>query len=254
MEWLTALQHRNMILYWFGWCCLAGAIVCIFAARNSSLQVNAINAFIKPIKFFISVWIFSWTMGWILGELKPQDKIIAYSIMVVLVMLFELSVITWQAANGRRSHFNTSTPLYANLFTWMGIAISILTVWTFVMGLDFWRASAGIIEAGYLWGIRMGIILFTIFAFEGAVMGAKLRHSIGGADGSPGIPFINWSKQYGDLRIAHFFGMHALQLLPLLGYFVFKKPAAIISFSAAYAAVVSYLLLQAMRGIPLLKQ
>ena len=253
MNWLAELQQRNEILYWFGWFCLVGSIACITAVKTTSVQVNNINAFIKPLKFFLSVWIFSWSMGWIIGELTEQSIVFSYSIMVVLVMLFELFVITWQAANGRLSHFNTSTTLYANLFTWMGIAISGLTIWTFIMGLQFWKAGAANIEAGYLWGIRLGFVLFVVFSFEGGIMGAKLRHTIGAADGSPGIPFINWSKHYGDLRIAHFFGMHALQLLPLLGYFVFKKPVAIISFSAVYIIAVCFTLFQALKGISLFK-
>jgi len=192
-------------------------------------------------------------MGWIADELQEPGKVFSYSVMVVLVMLFELLVITWQAPNGRLSNFNTSTTLFANLFTLMGIAITTLTVWTFIPGLQFWKADAARIEAGYLWGIRLGIILFVVFSFEGGIMGAKLRHTIGAADDGTGVPFVNWSKQYGDLRIAHFFGIHALQVLPLLGYFIFKKPIAIISFSAVYSINVTFTLFKALKGISLFK-
>ncbi|MBL0357068.1 MAG: hypothetical protein IPP72_09370 [Chitinophagaceae bacterium] len=252
MQWLTNLQERNAILYWFGWFCLAAGIACFIIMQTSSVKVNNINAFIKPLKFFLSIWIFSWTMGWIAHELQQPGKVHAYSVMVVIVMLFELFVITWQAANGRLSHFNTSNSFYGMLFTLMGIAISILTAWTFIIGLYFWKEDINI-EAGYLWGIRLGIILFTVFSFEGGVMGAKLQHTIGAADGSQGLPFINWSKQHGDLRIAHFFGIHALQVLPLVGYYIFKTPMPIISFSAAYAIVVTYILWIALKGLPLFK-
>ena len=253
MQWLHELHQRNQLLYLFGWLCFAGGIICSILTQTITVQVNNINAFIKPMKFFFSVWTFCWTIGWLVFELKQPAIINSYSIMVVIVMTIELLVITWQAANGRLSHFNTSTALYSLLFAIMGIAISILTLWTLFIGFQFFNLKNVSIPVGYLWGIRLGIILFVIFSFEGGMMGAKLSHTIGAADGSEGLPIINWSKQYGDLRVAHFFGIHALQLLPLAGYYLFKNPVNIITVSIVYFLLVSFLLIQALKGIPFIK-
>jgi hypothetical protein len=171
--------------------------------------------------------------------------------MTVLVLTFEMVVITWQAANGRISHYNITSPLYAVLFSLMGIAISILAVWTGVMAWYFFRKKDFTIPMKYVWGIRLGMILFVIFSFEGGLMASQLAHTVGAPDGSEGLPLVNWSRMHGDLRIAHFFGMHALQILPLAAYYVFSTSRQVIIAAVVYFVLVAALLAQAMMGLPL---
>ena len=218
MKFLNELRNRNSILYYFGWIYFAGGVVSMFLAQTDGPIVLGINAWIKPMKFFFSIWIFCWTMGWLLHHLHNKRRVRIYTWMVVIVMIIEQVIITWQAANGRLSHFNMTTPFYRSLFIIMGIAITTLTAWTGVMGYYFFRQKRFDISMSYVWGIRLGIILFTIFAFEGGVMASHLSHTIGAPDGGPGLPVMNWSSQYGDLRVAHFIGIHSLQVIPLFGY------------------------------------
>ncbi len=93
--------------------------------------------------------------------------------------------------------------------------------------------------------------MFIIFSLEGGFMAAQLRHTVGAADGGEGIPFVNWSGAYGDLRVAHFFGLHALQVLPLTGYFLARTNKQLFLVAALYFTWVSIMFLQAMQGIPL---
>jgi hypothetical protein len=172
--------------------------------------------------------------------------------MVVIVMIIEQVIITWQAANGRLSHFNITKPLYQWLFTFMGVAISVLTVWTGVMGYYFFRQKHFKVPMPYIWGIRLGIFVFVIFAFEGGYMASQLSHTVGAPMGGPGLPVFNWSTEYGDLRVAHFIGIHSLQLFPLFGYFIAKTNRSVQIFAAGYVLLTIFLLVQAIQKNPLI--
>ena len=252
MKFIQELRRRNATLFWYGILNIAAAIICIVLWQSTSITVNGTNAYIKPMKFFISIAIFCFTVGWIFYYLQLPRKVRAFNIMAVLVFTYESIVITWQAANGRLSHFNVSTPLYGILFSIMGIAIVLLTLWTGYFGYLFFRKKDLSISKPYLWGIRLGILFFVLFALEGGVMARALKHTVGGDDGGKGLPIVNWSREHGDLRIAHFLGMHTLQIFPLFGYFIAKSSKAVIIFALVYAGLVSAVLIEALMGLPLL--
>jgi hypothetical protein len=251
ISFIRNLYARNPILYIFGWLCLVGAMIGIVMIFFDNTLVLGINAWIKPVKFLLSIWIFSWTMGWFLYYLQAPGKSLYYSFMVVIVMAFELFVIIWQAANGRLSHFNISSPLYMNLYNAMGIAIGILTIWTAYIAVLFFVKKDFTVPMPYIWGIRLGLIMFVIFSIEGGVMAARLSHTVGAADGGSGIPFVNWSDAYGDLRVAHFFGIHSLQILPLTGFYIARTNRQVFVVALLYFAMVTIMLVQALSQIPL---
>ena len=252
MYFINELKRRNPLLFWYGILNIIAAIICIVLLQTTRVEVNGINAFYKPLKFYVSIAIFVWTMGWILNYLEMPSKVKSFNLMALLVLTYESFVITWQAANGRLSHFNTDTIFYRILFAVMGIAISVLTVWTGYLGYLFFKKKNWSLPMSYVWGIRLGILLFVVFAFEGGVMAAINKHTIGAADGGKGLLFVNWSRQNGDLRIAHFLGMHTLQLFPLFGYFITRNSNVVKVFAFVYLTIVVAILTQALLGLPLL--
>ena len=133
-------------------------------------------------------------------------------------MVIEIVCIILQSARGTTSHFNNQSPFDVVDLRVMGVTIFVNTL---AMMLFLWiiRRDTPPQRAGYLWGIRLGVAIFLLASFEGGVIVANNAHTVGAPDGGPGLPFVNWSTTAGDLRIAHFFGMHAMQALPLLGFF-----------------------------------
>lgn len=249
---LTELKRRNQTLYFFSLICLLGAVVCIAMIFLTDTVVLGINAWYKPTKFFLSTAFFSCTMGWLMYYLNRPLHRMFYSWTLIITLAFELVYITLRASQGQLSHFNISSSFNALMFNLMGIAITIITLWTGYVAFLFWKRSFPQLSSTYLWGIRFGLVLFVVFAFSGGMMAARLSHTVGSImETTQGLPVLNWSRESGDLRIAHFFGMHALQLLPLLGFYVTRSKQQIILLSLIYAAAVTALLFQALNALPL---
>jgi len=183
-----------------------------------SRTVLGISPWIKPMKFSISIAIFVWTLAWYLRYLEQyQRPVRIINGGVALCVLAEIFCITLQAGRGTTSHYNVATAFDATVFTIMGVMIGIntlLVAWTLVL---FFIAEPAIARS-YLWGIRFGLTVFLLASAEGIFMIHHGSHTVGAPDGGPGLPFVNWSREHGDLRIAHFAGMHALQILPFAGY------------------------------------
>ncbi len=117
MNFLTKLKQRNRLLYWFGWLNFFCAGICSLLIQLDDTVVLGINAWIKPLKFFLSTIFFVTAMAWYMYHLTRQKAVLIYSWVIILVLTFENIVIVWQAANGRLSHFNISSSFYGLLFS-----------------------------------------------------------------------------------------------------------------------------------------
>lgn len=253
IEILNTLKTRNELLFYTGAIYAVMAVVCVVLVYATNTQVLGISAFIKPMKFYISSVIYTFTMAWILYYLNDSKLVAAFSWTLILTLTFENIYISYKAFIGQQSHFNISTSFNSAMFSLMAIAITIITLFTAYIAVVFFTKDFPFLSNSYVWGIRLGLVLFVIFAFEGFVMGAKLSHTVGASDGGAGLPVTNWSKQNGDLRIAHFLGMHALQILPLIGYYLTNNAKITISMGVLYFLLTTAILIQALNGKPLIK-
>lgn len=247
-EFLFLLKERNEVLYYFGLICLIAAVGCLVLSKVSTLQVLGTSAWFKPFKFFLSSAVFVWSMGWYLHYLGQSPGIQWYSWGMVVLLGFENLYILLQAHRGITSHFNISTPAFASLWGLMAVAAVGISVWTALVSVRFFTEAFPALPVAYLWGIRLGLIVFVIFSLQGLAMGARMAHSVGGPDGGPGLPIVNWSTLHGDLRVAHFMGMHALQVLPLLGFYVLRKPLLIVVAGLFYMGITIGVFVQAILG------
>jgi len=253
MEFLLELKNRNDLLFWFGLINLLAALLFIIIAVLKPVSFAGTNAWYKPIKFAISTAILVFSIGWYTGHLPTGKNITIASWIIIITLAFEVTYIAWQASKGQASHFNQSSSFYAFMFSMMALAATVATIAVGYIGIHFFAYSMDNLPNYYLWAIRFGFILFVVFAFEGFVMGANLSHTIGAVDGGKGLPFLNWSRKFGDPRVAHFIGMHALQVLPILAYYILKDIKLTIFISVLYTLLAVYVLIQALQAKPFLK-
>lgn len=216
------------------------------------------NVWTKPWKFATSIAIFTATMAWILPSLSLTDRrerLVTY--IIGGAMTIEIILISTQAARGVASHFNNSTPLDSMIFAVMGVTITISSVAVAYVLWSIVRNPPNI-EPAYLRGIQLGMFVFVLASFQGWLMVSYNGHSVGVAAGSAGLPLLNWKVTGGDLRIAHFIGLHALQVLPLTGYAVARSNRlsttesllAVGTVSVFYCGVTLATFVQALLGNP----
>ncbi|HJU43774.1 MAG TPA: hypothetical protein VJ691_13195, partial [Vicinamibacterales bacterium] len=215
---IRELRHRDPLLFFTGAFMLLLLVVATLLSIGDTRLISGINPWIKPMKFMTSITIFLWTIAWFMPDTEPKPRaraIVRWTI--ASAMVIEIILIVTQAWRGTQSHFNVATLLDGIIFQIMGIAILFNTA---AIVLFWWiiRRDTPPSRAGYIWGIRLGVLMLLVASFQGAVIITNNAHTVGAPDGGPGLPFVNWSTQYGDLRVAHFFGMHAMQALPLLGF------------------------------------
>ena len=233
--------------------------------------ITGAPAWLKPFKFAVSTAVYSLTLAWIfrwLPDWPRARRVVGWTTAIVFVL--EVAVIDAQAWRGTTSHFNVSTPLNATLFAIMGAAILLQTFVSVAVAVALWRQRFTDRVLG--WALRLGMTLTIVGAMTGPLMtrpttaqladaraGARMTtagaHSVGGVDGGPGIPVTGWSREHGDLRVAHFIGLHAIQSLALIavGLRWWRRPEAVrvramLAAAASYASLFGLLLWQALRG------
>jgi hypothetical protein len=224
---------------------------------------------LKPLKFAISFTVYGFVLAWLLAKLRRGRRVGWWAGTVITVAsVIEMAIIVGQVIRGRQSHFNVATPLDAALFATMGATIVVLWVSNVLVAILLLMDRLA--DPALNWAIRLGMLIMIVGLSLGFLMtqptAAQQRqiaagiaptivgaHSVGVPDGGPSMPLTGWSTTGGDLRIPHFIGIHALQLLPLLVLLLRRYPMPVqvrLVFVAAgtYAGLLGLVLWQALRG------
>lgn len=253
----------NRGLAWGVWWNVGLLVLSLAAMPFDGRRILGLNPWVKPVKFDLSVIVFLVTVGVLMQALGDAPEWVGMRVWMGwgfgVAMIVEDTIIALQSARGVRSHMNFDTPVNAALFAVMGVFIVVNTVLGTWLLMSWCRTDAGL-PAVVVWGIRLGLLMLVAGSVEGVRMVAHGGHTVGAADGGAGLPFLNWSTGHGDLRIAHFFALHALQIFPLAGMALAAtklrsgvQVSVLVGFVAVYGWAVWWMFAEAMQGIPLLR-
>lgn len=252
------LKSRNPILARTAIFHAALFLIALGLFMVDSREVMGVNAWIKPMKFMVSITIYLVTVALLMGHIeRPRWAVRTIAWGISSCMVVETTLIFMQAGRGVRSHFNVMTPFDAGVFSIMGLGVIIDSLLMALMLCLFFRRDVELAPP-HLWGIRIGIVMFLLGGIVGGWMSSQGGHTIGSEDGGPGLPFLNWSMTGGDLRIGHALGLHGLQVMPILGCLITKRRNsenislfavwALKTFGVLYGTMFLITLLQASQG------
>jgi hypothetical protein len=207
------LDARQPLLARFGWAMLALTAFCLVAMTLDPRGINGVSVWVKPAKFAFSFVVWSWTLAWAWGLLAPATRG-GWTARVILwgtlaAAGFEQGWITLRAALGLPSHF-AKDALGGLMYSLMGVgAVALVALAALLGALVLRRGDAAQPRP---WRLAVGL---------GGISGASISvldtPKVGGSatDAANFAPFF-WSRDGGDMRIAHFISIHAMQALPAL--------------------------------------
>jgi hypothetical protein len=209
-------------------------------------------------KFMASVALLALTTAWFAGQLPAsvrRGRVFAALVWTLIATGgFEVGYITLQAALGEASHYNQADRLHQTLYTLMGVGALLLTATQPWLAWLIWRHGDRSVAPAY----RLSVLLGLTLTF---VLGAGVGMLLGGMQppGGAGLPVVGWSRTGGDLRVAHFIGIHAGQVLPVVGFVLAScRPRAALPgvwvAAATWSGLWAVTLAQALSGRPLIAQ
>ncbi|GII93414.1 hypothetical protein Ssi02_36450 [Sinosporangium siamense] len=192
------------------------------------------SVWVKPMKFGFAMGVYGLTLAWLLSKLSKGRRFGWWLGTVFAVAgLLDVGAVTYAAAHGTFSHFNTNAePVAQTVRTVFSIGVAPLLLITLIIAVLVLiqrtgdRAMTRALRAGLGLAVAsMGVALWlsnsagatprTVTDANGNQVSMKGGHGIGDPDGN-GMFLTNWSTTGGDLRVPHFVGLHAIQVLLLI--------------------------------------
>lgn len=257
---LAQLFARQRQLAAFGLALIALTAVLGLAQLVDARTLGGVNVWLKPAKFAFSIGVFALTAAWFFGYVRPERRggVLMRGVVATIIATgaFELGWITLQASRGLASHYNTDTAFYTAMYNLMGVLAVLLVATTLPLAWEIGRRPAAGLRSDFVLAVVLGLLLtFLLGGGLGGYMGGQASHAVGPEGG--GVPVFGWNRLGGDLRIAHFMGIHAEQAITALGALagglsLSRGRLLVVAGAAAWSIATLLLFAQAVSGRALL--
>lgn len=242
------------------------AVPTTLALLIDARQFHGVDTWIKPLKFELSVAFYLLTLALYLPLASDRFRaswLGRYMVWPVIVpIVLEVLYIAWRASRVEASHYNSDNWIGIALYSLMGVGAVMFTIAPGFLAYGLARRDAAPMPQVVRWSLVVGLALTCVLGLaSGAILGSSASgHYVGVVpDAHRTLPFLGWSLTIGDLRIAHFLGLHALQIIPAIGLSLWlaarQSKAGLVALgtvSAAYAAITATALIAALQARPLL--
>ena len=201
------------------------------AALLDTRAIDGIGVWAKPLKFELALAAYAFSLAffarYVPGPVRARRAWRTMEAAASTAIVLEIAWLVAAASLGERAHFNASHPVLMPLYPVMGILATVLTSATAMFAWAIHRHERGlppVLRAGLVWGLGLTLPLTIVTAFwlsngtghhiAADMAGASLLGAPG--DDRGGLWLFGWSRDGGDLRVAHFLATHAMHAVPLL--------------------------------------
>lgn len=234
------------------------------AAAVDHRTLNGINIWIKPLKFNVAIALYLgtlvWFSGWIDRSVMQRNWYRLYIFVLCGTLVILLPWLYAAAIMGEPAHYNRTHPILAPLYSLMGVVSVLLTAGTLMVAGLIASNKRSPLSTYFRSAVVLSLIISFVFV---VVLAGELAsmdsHWIGGTPTDKhGLWLFGWSRDGGDLRVAHFFALHAMHFIPLAALITLPRPltnhpritATVVSL--LYSVLILSVYFQAKQGQPFL--
>jgi hypothetical protein len=217
---IKSVHDGSRVLYYTGLVHIILALLFLVLSGADARVINEESIWLKPFRFAVSIFLFTWTYAWFTNYCESGKKIIATLNSIIAISMFiEIILIAMQSVRGVASHFNVSTPFDAKVFSVMGAVIGfnafVMGIWFVVFA--FFNKGGGQYRSSIIWGM----FLFLLGNLAGYFI-IRYGWPNPAIEVSENMQVTGWKTNLKDLRIPHAVGLHAIQILPFSLWLIIK--------------------------------